>query len=98
MSKPLLNHVSVIKRSQIRKRCRNTNIIGGISLVNQLDLDYRTDHLNLSNKEIPAGTQLNQHSDLRERQRFVVHGELRRLLRRQTVKTFLRSMLEFLSK
>jgi len=34
--------------------------------------------------------------DLRERQSFVVHVELRRLLRHQTIKEFLRPMLEFL--
>ena len=36
--------------------------------------------------------------DLRERRSFVVHGELRGLLRHQTVKTVLRSVLEFLVK
>jgi len=61
MSKPSLNHVSVIKCSQIRKSCRNSSIIGVGSLVNQSDLDHRTHHLNLCNKEIPAGTQHNQH-------------------------------------
>jgi len=33
MSKPSLNHVSVIKCSQIMKRCRNASIIGISSLV-----------------------------------------------------------------
>jgi len=37
MSKPSLNHISVsiIKCSQITKRCRNDSIIGVSSLVNQ---------------------------------------------------------------
>jgi len=33
MSKPSLNHVSVIKRSQISKRCRNASIFGVSSFV-----------------------------------------------------------------
>jgi len=38
VSKPPLNSVSVIKCSQIRKRCRNVSVIGVSSLVNQQDL------------------------------------------------------------
>jgi len=41
MSKPSLNHVSIIVCSQIRKICRNASIIGVSNLVNQSDLDYR---------------------------------------------------------
>jgi len=32
MSKPSLNHVSAIQCSQVRKRCRNANIVGVNSL------------------------------------------------------------------
>ena len=54
MSKPSVNHFSVIKWTQTRKSCRNASIIGVSSLVNQSDLDCRTHHLNLCNKGIPA--------------------------------------------
>jgi len=59
MSKPSLNHVSIIKCSQTRQRCLNASIISVSSLANQKDLDYRTHHLNLCNKEIPARMQHN---------------------------------------
>jgi len=36
MSKPSLNHVSVINSSQIRKSCRNSSIFGGSSLTGLL--------------------------------------------------------------
>ena len=61
MSKPSLNHVSVIKCSQIRESSRNSSFTGVSSLFNRSDLDYRTHHFNLCNKEIPAGTQHSQH-------------------------------------
>jgi len=64
-----------------------THLLRTPGLANQSDFVYRTHHCNLCNKHIPAGTHHNQHSELRERQRFV-HVELRRLLRHQTVKRF----------
>jgi len=47
-------------------------------------------------KRYQLGRNITNIGDLRERQSFVVQGELCRLLRHQTVKKFLRPMLEFL--
>ena len=55
---------------------------------NQSDFDYRTQHRNLCNKHMSAGTHHDHHGYLHEHERFVARAERRRLLRHQTVKWF----------
>jgi len=53
MSIPLLNHISSIQCSQVRKRYRNASIFDVIGLFYQSNFDYGTHRLNLL--QIPVG-------------------------------------------